>query len=257
MPKHRCLNLVFISAFPNAFTWFANHSIIKKAITNHQLVLVNLDLRTFTEGKQRQIDDYQYGPGKGMVLKVEPIAKAIQAAQQLSKTKRQCIILLTPQGQVFDQQQARTFAQEYDEIILIAGHYEGFDERVRTLVDFEISLGDYILSNGELSAMVIADAIIRLRPNVIPSESQLNESFQAGLLDYPVYTKPLVFAEQAVPAILLSGHHAKIAAWRKTQALIKTARNRPDLLIKRRISKAEITILKTAKLWPLKGGKDE
>lgn len=244
MSKKPVLNLYFISGFPTFFTHFSQHSIIKKAIAEAKLKITNLNLRDYGVGKHKQIDDYQYGPGKGMVLRIEPIAAALEAVKRLSKKRKLLTILLSPQGEVFTQQTAVKLAKTYDDIALIAGHYEGFDERIRELVKYEISLGDYILTNGELSAMVLADAIIRLRPDVIHPESKENESFSKHLLDHPVYTKPLVFEGKKVPAILLSGHHAQIEQWRHEQALLKTARKRPDLLKKRKLSSGEKTLLK-------------
>ncbi len=250
MKSKKCLTIYFISGFPTFLTSFSQHSIVKKAIAGGKVKIINLDLRQFGVGKHKQIDDYQYGPGKGMVLRVEPIAAALKAVKAKLQQRQTLIILLSPQGKVFDQATAAKLAQTYDDLVFIAGHYEGFDERIRQLVDQEISLGDYVLTNGELSAMVVADAIIRLRPDVIQTESRMNESFSQNLLDHPVYTKPIIFEGKKVPPVLLSGHHAQIATWRRKQALIKTAQKRPDLLKKRQLTNEEKKLLKKLNLLP-------
>ncbi len=241
------LQLYFLSGFPNFLESFQKHSIVKKAITNQQLEIHNINLRDFGIGKHQMIDDYQYGPGKGMVLKPEPIWNALQSIKKTIAPEKPFIILLTPQGEKFNQQLAKKLASNKNHLVLIAGHYEGFDERIRKWVDIEISIGDYILTNGEISAMVVADTIIRLRPNVIKLESIVNESFSNNLLDHPVYTKPIKFQNQTVPKILLSGHHAKIEKWRHQKALLKTALKRPDLLKKYKLSAIEKTWLKKLK----------
>ena len=232
------LHIHFISGFPDFFTGFIEHSIVKKAIQNNHVKITNVNLRDYGINRLRQIDDYQYGPGKGMVLRPEPVFWALQAIKKTIK-KPVLTILLTPQGRQFNQVIARTWAQTYDHLILIAGHYEGFDERIRSWVDYEISLGDYILSNGEIAILAVADAIIRLRPGVIAPESVTDESFSSGLLDYPVYTKPVSFQNQQVPEVLRSGHHAKIRLWRHKAAFLRTLQRRPDLISQRKLTEQE------------------
>lgn len=210
------------------------------------------DLRCFTADKHKTVDDRPYGGGVGMVMKVDVIAKALQALQKLTPTSpppsrgrknkkkfpslegrgKGRVILLTPQGKVFNQKHAKRLAK-YDRLILISGRYEGYDERIRKLVDEEISIGDYILTGGELPAMVVVDAVARLVPGVVgKTESLVNESFSESLLEYPQYTKPAVFGKMKVPKVLLSGNHAKINEWRKKEALKRTKKRRPDLLKK-------------------------
>jgi len=194
------------------------------------------DLRDYTTDRHRQIDDYPYGGGSGMVLKPEPIFRCIEAIQAEAARQGQTIdevIYLTPDGQVFTQELA-TRLSLCQQLILLAGHYKGVDQRVRdALVTMELSIGDYVLSGGELPALVVVDAIVRLIPGVLgDASSALSDSFQDGLLDAPVYTRPAVYRGMAVPEVLLSGDHQRIAAWREAQRLEKTRQRRPDLLEK-------------------------
>lgn len=205
------------------------HSILKRA-QNKGLLEVHIhDLRDYAEGKHRQVDDYPFGGGAGMVLKVEPVARCIRALSQ-ERTYDE-IIFLSPDGQVFDQPMANHLSLATN-LLLFAGHYKGLDQRARDLFfTREISIGDYVLSGGELPALVLTDAIGRLLPGVLGDEtSALTDSFQDNLLDAPVYTRPAVFEGLEVPAVLLSGHQAKIDQWREDQALEKTKQRRPDLL---------------------------
>lgn len=221
--------IVFISLFPEHLLAFTQHSIIKKAMDKGLVVLKTLDLTEFGIGKHKKVDDYQFGPGRGMVLRPEPLYQAILVAQQMIAGKS-CKILLSASGKTFSQQQALHLATTYQGLILIAGNYEGVDERIIDYIDYEISIGNYVLTGGELAALVIANATTRLLKGVIHPDSVTNESFMDKLLDYPVYTQPRVFRNKAVPAILLTGHHVKISQWRKQQALIKTKKNNPQLL---------------------------
>lgn len=201
-------------------------SMLKRAQDKGLVEIKIHDLRDWAEDKRGTVDDRPYGGGPGMILMVEPIARALESLRSKGK-----IILLTPQGKKFDQHQARELAK-LDHLILIAGHYEGFDERVRQLADAEISIGDYVLTGGELPAMVVVDTVVRLIPGVIGKEASLQEeSFTNGLLEYPQYTRPEKFRGMKVPEILLSGHHAAIAKWRQDQAKKRTRTRRPDLLI--------------------------
>lgn len=199
----------------------------EKGLFDYQLV----NFRDFAKDRHRTVDDTPYGGGAGMVLKPEPVFAAVDSimAQANSCPYR---ILTTPQGEPFNQRLAKELAAK-EELLFICGHYEGYDERIRSLADREISIGDYVLTGGELATMVMIDAIVRLIPGALGDEqSAQNDSFSEGLLDYPQYTKPAVFRGLAVPEILLSGHHARIAAWRRRQALQRTAERRPDLLAK-------------------------
>ena len=216
------MKINFLTLFPNYYKPFQEESIIKNAIKKNLLKVDVIDFRKFANNKNNKVDDVVYGGGKGMLLMVEPIDKALQ------KTKGKKI-LLSPQGKLFSQEKALKFSQE-KEITFVAGRYEGFDERVRNLVDEEISIGDYVLTGGELASMVIADSIVRLLPGVIKTESHENDSFQNNLLDYPQYTKPREYKNMKVPKVLLSGNHAKINKWRKEKQIQKTKLIRPDLL---------------------------
>lgn len=216
-----------ITLFPEVFKPLLESSILAKAQKQKKLRINLINLRNFGLGPHRQVDDRVYGGGVGMILRVEPIAKAITKLK--IKDKRLKIILLTPQGKTFDQKMAKRLAKE-KHLVLICGKYEGVDERVRQLVDEEISIGDYVLSGGEPAAMVVIDAVTRLLPGVLEKEATEFESFSKGLLEPPQYTRPEEYKGVKVPKILLSGDHQKIAEWRKNEALKKTKRFRPDLL---------------------------
>lgn len=204
------------------------NSIIKRAREQKLVDFRFINFREFTTDKHRTVDDTPYGGGCGMVLKPEPIFRALQFAKDGREDAK--VILLTPQGSVFRQETARQLASA-EHLILICGHYEGFDERIRAWADLELSIGDYVLTGGELAAMVISDAVVRLLPGALGSEdSAANDSFGEGLLDFPQYTKPPEFEGMTVPEVLLSGNHARIAAWRHEQAIARTKERRPDLL---------------------------
>lgn len=219
------MKIDILTLFPNMFTGFINESIIKRAINNN-LVEINVhNIRDYSPFKNKQVDDYPFGGGPGMVLMCEPIFNAIEDLRR-ENTK---VIMLTPSGEVFNQKVA-TKLSKFEHIILLCGHYEGFDERIKTIVDMEISIGDYILTGGEIPAMAITDTIVRLIPGVINNESLDSESFNDNLLDYPVYTRPEVFRDMKVPEVLLSGHHANIEKYRKEEQLRITKERRKDLL---------------------------
>ena len=219
------MKIDILTLFPNMFTGFINESIIKKAIKNN-LVEINVhNIRDYSPFKNKQVDDYPFGGGPGMVLMCEPIFNAIESLRK-ENTK---VIMLTLSGEVFNQKVA-TRLSKFEHIILLCGHYEGFDERIKTIVDMEISIGDYILTGGEIPAMAITDTIVRLIPGVINNESLDSESFNDNLLDYPVYTRPEVFRDMKVPEVLLSGHHANIEKYRKEEQLRITKERRKDLL---------------------------
>ena len=213
-----------ITLFPSMFEGFINESIIKRAIHSN-LVDINIyNLRDYSPYKNGQVDDYQFGGGPGMVLMCEPVFNAIESLKRPNST----VIMLTPSGEVFTQKVALSLSK-LEHIILLCGHYEGFDERIKSVVDMEISIGDYVLTGGEIPAMVICDAITRLIPGVINSDSLTTESFSDGLLDYPVYTRPENFRGMSVPTVLLSGHHANIDKYRYGERIRITKEKRKDL----------------------------
>lgn len=219
------MRIDILTLFPSMFQAFLNESIIKRAIEKG-IISVNLvNIRDFSELNNSQVDDTPYGGGGGMVLMCDPVFKAINSVRE-EGTK---VIMLTPSGKLYNQSYAYDFSKE-KHLIILCGHYEGFDERIKSLVDIEISIGDYVLTGGEVPAMVLADSIIRLVPGVISDESLVSESFTDGLLDYPVYTKPRVYNGMEVPEILLSGDHKKIEEYRQSERLRITKENRPDLL---------------------------
>ncbi len=218
-----------ITLFPEMFESPFRVSMIGRAIEQGLIAVRTHALREHGLGSYRQVDDAPYGGGSGMVMRPEPIAAAIdKVAAEHPKLWR---ILLTPQGEVFNQTLARELAERRPGLLLVAGRYEGIDERVRSLVDQEISIGDYVLSGGELAAMVVIEAVARLVPGVLGNpESLSEESFADGVLEYPQYTRPEEFRGMRVPEVLLSGDHGRIRAWRKAEALRRTAERRPDLL---------------------------
>ncbi|WP_368486782.1 tRNA (guanosine(37)-N1)-methyltransferase TrmD [Spiroplasma sp. DGKH1] len=228
-------NFIILTLFPNMFNDFMGTSIIKRALEKKIITIKIVDIRAYSDLKHHQVDDYQYGGGEGMVLMAPPVVKAIQA----NKTAGMTVILLTPQGQTLKQSLSQSLASNNNDLMLICGHYEGFDERIRDYVDFELSIGDYILTGGELASMVIIDSVTRLCTDVINENSHQNDSFSNQLLDYPVYTKPLIFEGKEVPDVLLSGHHQNIADWRRYQALKRTYLRRPDLLENLTLTKQE------------------
>jgi len=205
-------------------------SVIKRAREKGLVEVVVHNIRDYTHDKHRTVDDYPYGGGPGMVLKPEPIFEAVESIREQVDYSGLPIILLTPQGRLFTQQVARELALLRG-MMLICGHYEGVDERVREhLVTDEISIGDYVLSGGELAAMVIVDAVVRLIPGVLGSPLSVHsDSHDNGLLEYPQYTRPRVYRSWSVPAVLLSGNHREIARWRRQQAILRTLKRRPDL----------------------------
>lgn len=207
-----------------------NHSIIKRA-QNQTLIKINyVNIRDFGMSKHRVVDDKPYGGGVGMLMRVDVVDKAIERAKIFKQSKKNRTILLDPQGKKFSQQEAKRLTK-YDHLILVCGRYEGIDERIRDLVDEELSIGDYVLTGGEIPAMAVIDAVIRLLPNVLgKDESSHQESFQENLLEYPQYTRPAIYKNKKVPKILLSGNHEEILKWRKEEALKRTKKRRPDLI---------------------------
>lgn len=222
------MKIDILTLFPNMFEGFLNESIIKRARENNKVEINIHNFRDYSLEPHKKVDDYGFGGGAGMVLMPQPIFDAVEALREVD-TK---VILMTPQGVPYQQKQAYSLAK-LKHIIIICGHYEGFDERIRSIVDLEISIGDYVLTGGEIPSMVIVDSVVRLLSGVIEEESHLNDSFSNNLLDYPVYTKPVDFRGMKVPEVLLSGHHANINKWRLEQSIKKTQERRPDLLEKR------------------------
>lgn len=220
-----------LTIFPEMFAGFVNTSIIRRAREQGRLNVNVVDIRTYTKNKHRRVDDYPFGGGPGMVMQAEPIFLALEAVINDTELPGPPVILLSPQGEVFSQALADKLAAQ-ERIVLICGHYEGIDERVRqALVTQEISIGDYVLTGGELPAMVVMDAVTRLLPGVIGSpEGAKEDSFAMGLLEYPQYTRPRSFRGLEVPEVLLSGNHEQIRRWRRQQALKRTLQRRPDLL---------------------------
>ncbi|MGY5139160.1 tRNA (guanosine(37)-N1)-methyltransferase TrmD [Mycoplasmopsis gallinarum] len=221
----------FLTLFPKYFKPFIEESIIKKAIERNLIEFNVVDFRQFSLDKHHKVDDEIYGGGHGLLLQVEPIDLALESLKNRGGYK----ILVSPQGKVFNQELANEIAskiKDYDnQITLISGRYEGFDERVTELVDLELSIGDYVLTGGELPSMVIADSIIRLIPGVINELSHQNDSFQGeGYLDYPQYTRPREYKGMKVPEVLFSGNHAEIEKWKREAQYQKTLKNRPDII---------------------------
>lgn len=219
------MRIDILTLFPEMFEGILNTSIIKRAIESEKVSINLVNFREYTPLKNGQVDDTSYGGGAGMVLRCEPIFLAIDDI----KTPDAKVVLLTPDGNVYNQNKAYEFSK-IKHLILICGHYEGFDERIRTLVDYEISIGDYILTGGEIPAMAIIDSTVRLIDGVITKESLDSESFNNDLLDYPVYTKPAEYRGLKVPEVLLSGDHAKIDAWRREKQIEITKLKRPDIM---------------------------
>lgn len=230
------LRFDIITIFPEFFGAVFDHGIVRRARAAGLVEIAAHDLRRWTSDKHHMVDDRPFGGGDGMVLKPEPIFAAVEELTGSSKradfAKSTRVILLSPQGRVLDQALAAEIAQGSERVLLICGRYEGVDERVtETLVTDEISIGDYVLSGGEPAAIVLVDSVVRLVPGALGSEtSAVNESFSAGLLDCPQYTRPPEFRGMRVPDVLLSGNHSEISRWRRAEAIKKTERNRPDLL---------------------------
>lgn len=224
------MRIDILTLFPEMFDSSLSTSIVKRAQDDGIIDIVLTNIRDFATDNYRKVDDKPYGGGPGMVMMPGPVFDCFEFVQKLSPEKGR-VILLTPQGQKFNQQKAVRLSKE-NRLILIAGRYEGFDERIRTGLGAEqISIGDYVLNGGELAAMVIIDAVVRLLPGALGDEdSPKDDSFSGGLLEYPQYTRPEVFRGMKVPDILLSGDHAKIAQWRHQQALQRTKKLRPDLI---------------------------
>lgn len=236
-----------LTLFPRMFEGPMSESIIGKAREKQLLDLHIANFRMHAKNKHQTVDDYPYGGGAGMLLKVQPIYDQLEAIKQVTPHMKKRIILLDPAGEPFTQQMAETFATE-EQLIFICGHYEGYDERIRSLVTDEVSLGDYVLTGGELAAMVMIDATVRLLPNVLGNQvSAQTDSYTTGLLEHPHYTRPAVFREMEVPEVLRNGNHQLIEEWRLKEALRRTYHRRPDLLAKKTLTTKMKTLLQEIK----------
>lgn len=221
------MKIDILTLFPNMFDGVFSESIIKRAIQNNKVEINLHDFRDFTDDPHNKVDDTPYGGGAGMVLMAQPIYDCVESL----KSDDSFIILMTPDGVSYKQSMAYDLSKK-KHIIIICGHYEGFDERIRNLCDLEVSIGDYVLTGGEIPSMAIVDSVVRLLPGVINEQSHMEDSFNNSLLDYPTYTKPRVFRGMEVPDVLLSGDHKKIDEYRYREAFNKTKSRRPDLLEK-------------------------
>ncbi|MBP3398985.1 MAG: tRNA (guanosine(37)-N1)-methyltransferase TrmD [Erysipelotrichaceae bacterium] len=236
------MKITILSLFPEMFNGFLTTSIIKKALDKQAVEIEVVNFRDYTLDRHNHVDDTPYGGGQGMVLSCQPIVDALKAV----KTENAKTYLMAPVGETLSQKKVRELAQ-HDHLILVCGHYEGFDERISNYVDGALSIGDYVLTGGELASMVISDAVIRTLPGVIVEASHLDESFENELLEYPQYTKPVNYEGFEVPEVLLSGHHENIRKWRLKQSLMRTLKYRPDLLEKHQFSKEELKIMEEIK----------
>ncbi len=227
------MKIWIITLFPEMFIGPFGSSILKRAQAQGHVKIEYVNLRNFASDRYKSVDDHPYGGGTGMVLRVDIVDRAIEhVTSSLSNGKRKTV-LLDPQGVPYTQRKARALSH-LDHLILLCGHYEGVDDRVRNLVDEEISIGDYVLSGGEIPAMAVVDSVVRLIPGVLlKSQATISESFEEASLEYPQYTKPQIYKGKKVPTVLLSGNHAHIATWRKAQSLSRTKKRRPELLSNR------------------------
>ncbi len=233
-----------LTLFPEMILNGLNHSMIKRAVGNGIINIECVDIRDFANNKHNQVDDYPYGGGAGMVIKPQPVFDAYQSIKE--RVKKGCrVVYMTPQGKTFNQSIAEEFSKE-EELIILCGHYEGIDERViEEIVTDEISIGDFVLTGGELPAMAIIDSVSRLIPKVLNKEESFqDESFSNNLLEYPQYTRPIEFNGKKVPDVLLSGHHANVDKWRREKSLERTFKKRPELLEKSELSKKDYEFLK-------------
>ena len=236
-----------LTLFPEIFASPLKVSILGRAIERGEICVDIINLRDFAKGRHKVVDDKPFGGGKGMLIKPEPVIDAINSVKSTSPGA--WVILLSPYGLTFNQEVAKSLSKK-NHLLLVCGHYEGIDERVRHFIDEEISLGDFVLTGGEVAALAIIDAVSRLVPNVLGSYSSLEEeSFSNGILEYPQYTRPREYKGYKVPEVLLSGHHKRIRQWRRKQALLRTLILRPDLLERARLEKEDIDFLiETCKL---------
>ena len=233
------MRIDIVTLFPEMFEGFKQTSIIKRSLEKGVVEINTHNFRDYTLDKHNKVDDTPYGGGQGMVLSCQPIVDCIEALRD----ENSVVCLMSPQGKNFKQALATQMASEIKHLILVCGHYEGFDERIRSYVDMELSIGDYVLTGGELGSMVVCDAITRLLEGAITKASHEDDSFSDGLLEYPQYTRPVDFRGQKVPDVLMSGHHENIRKWRLKQSLKRTLEKRPDLLENREFSKEELKLM--------------
>lgn len=232
-----------LTLFPEFFSGPLNVSITKRAIEKNLLKIELVNIRDFSRDKHKKVDDYPYGGGCGMVMKPEPIFEAVDFAKKTIDVSKRRIILLSPQGKPFSNKTAKELSDE-EHLVLICGHYEGIDERVKTIITDEISLGDFVLTGGEIPALAMLDATMRFIPGVLgSSKSSEDESFSDGLLEYPQYTRPRIYKNLKVPEVLLSGDHQKIERFRRKEALKRTLKNRPDLFSKLKLTEDDKKLL--------------
>lgn len=232
-----------LTLFPEMFTGIIGSSILKRAIDNQLIECSLINFRDFSGNKHSTVDDYAYSGGAGMLIRVDPIHRALESIDGYKDAK---VILTSPSGVPFTQSKAKELARE-SHIIIICGHYEGIDARILDYVDEEISIGDYVLTGGEMPAAIIMDSVSRLVPGVISDESPINESFSDNLLEYPQYTRPKEYDGKKVPDILISGHHANIKKWQRYMSLKKTYQVRPDILKKATLSNEDLKMLEEIK----------
>ena len=251
------MKITILTMFPQMFDSFREGPVVQRAIRKGSLELSVVDIKDFAPGSFRHIDDSPFGGGAGMVMRCQPVLDALRSVRGSAESgsaesgsavssRSTIVAALSPAGRQFTQKQAHRLS-ELDHLILICGHYEGMDERIYRHVDEEISIGDYVLTGGEIAAMAVSDAVIRLLPGALRSESTSEESFENGLLEYPQYTQPAVCEGEAVPEVLLSGNHARIRRWRLKESLRRTMERRPDLLEGRQFTEEEITLLEEIK----------
>lgn len=224
------MRIDILTLFPEMFESPFSYSIVKRALDGGHVEINPMSFRKYGVGKQQMVDDTPYGGGAGMLLKPEPIFEAIEEITEKHPDTNKRVILMDPAGKPFDQKMAEEFSKE-EHLVFICGHYEGYDERIRSLVTDEVSLGDYVLTGGELAAMVMVDATVRLLPGVVGNkDSILEDSHSTGLLEHPHYTRPASYKGMDVPEVLMNGNHAKIDEWRQKESLRRTFERRPDLI---------------------------
>ncbi len=242
--KGNHMNFVVLTIFPEMLDVFFQHGIVRRAVESGRISCRAVDIRSFSKGRHKEVDDRPYGGGSGMVMKPEPLAAAIRAQRAENPSAR--TVLLTPQGRPFCQDMAEAMADEAWDLVLVCGRYEGIDERIcSSFIDDEISVGDYVLTGGEVASMIVIDAVTRLIPGVLGGEdSAEKESFRDGRVEHAHYTRPRMFEGQEVPGVLLSGNHADIERWRLEDSLIRTVLKRPDLLEKTGLNNQEKEILR-------------
>ncbi|MGB9866813.1 MAG: tRNA (guanosine(37)-N1)-methyltransferase TrmD [Bacillota bacterium] len=239
------MRFYILTLFPEFFDSVFGSSMLKRAIAGGLIGVELVDIRQFTSDRHRTADDYPYGGGSGMVLKFPPVSRAIGWVKE--REPGCTVILMTPQGEVFNQKLAGELASQ-DCLAIVCGHYEGVDERVSSLCHREVSIGDYVLTGGELAAAVVVDAVSRLVPGVLGNaDSAAAESFAANLLEWPQYTRPAEWQEMGVPEVLLSGHHERIKVWRRTSSLQRTILRRPDLMVDAELSEEDLRLIKELK----------